>query len=339
MRIVFTGASGVLGQAVLPLLAGHHVTALARTRRPDGVADVVQGDLAAAHFGLGRSDFLRLAHRTDVIVHCGAVVSFGAEPELVEATNVGGTRTVVELARLAGARLVHVSTAYVGRRPGRPGAAASTTVTPDRYVASKQAGEEVVTSSGVPYTIVRPSIIVGDSLTGHIAQFQGLHEFAAGLLTGRFPFIPISPEAYVDFVPQDVSARVIRDAVESPVHDFGQDPARWVTAGASALSGQRLVDMIVAKADSAGFPIPPPRLVDPDAVDRLLRPAFFGLLPERDRRRFDNLLAMTSLFFTHDPLPSTIDISRQDVEDAWSVSLDHVIDARLAPSTTSRRPA
>jgi uncharacterized protein YbjT (DUF2867 family) len=84
--------------------------------------------------------------------------------------------------------LYHVSTAFV-----------HTKVAGDRgrtaigYASSKRAAEEVIRSSGVPHVILRPSVVIGDSVTGEIAAFQGLHQVVAGMFAGMVPMIPFDP--------------------------------------------------------------------------------------------------------------------------------------------------
>nr|WP_275891395.1 non-ribosomal peptide synthetase [Ruminococcus sp. OA3] len=75
---------------------------------------VVFGDLEQPHFGMTEDAFRNLADYIGVIYHCAADVRHYAadESEFLE-RNVGGTRTVIELARCSNAVLHHMSTASI----------------------------------------------------------------------------------------------------------------------------------------------------------------------------------------------------------------------------------
>jgi len=81
---------------------------------------VVEGDLDQALCGISADQIDRLKGAVDVVVNLAGVVDF--DPPVNESVdpNVYGTLHLIELVRLLGARLVHVSTAYVaGKRDGR----------------------------------------------------------------------------------------------------------------------------------------------------------------------------------------------------------------------------
>ncbi len=146
--VFLTGGTGYLGRRLIPRLtrAGHTVIALART---PGAAipsvEWVQGALEAP-------DGYRAAlARCSVVLHCAARTGKARAAEF-EQSNVGGTRALLEAAKAAGvARVVHVSTIAV-RYPALSGYP---------YGQSKLAAEQVVKDSGLAYTIVRPTIILG----------------------------------------------------------------------------------------------------------------------------------------------------------------------------------
>jgi thioester reductase-like protein len=76
--LLVTGATGVLGRALLPLLRTHDVVALTHRAQLDarGVA-TVRGDLTLPRLGLDEATYRRLAQRTTTIVHAAAVTDFG----------------------------------------------------------------------------------------------------------------------------------------------------------------------------------------------------------------------------------------------------------------------
>jgi len=110
VRVLVTGASGFLGQAVAHavLAAGHE----ARTfqRRPAGVpaAEDVLGSITE------RDDVERAVTGVDAIVHLAAKVSLAGDPADFVRVNVEGTRSLLAAARRHGVRrLVQVSSPSV----------------------------------------------------------------------------------------------------------------------------------------------------------------------------------------------------------------------------------
>ncbi len=274
--VLLTGAGGVLGTALLPYLRHHRVVALTHRRHPSPSARPCPVTSHGPGWGWTPA-YRRLLARTDAVVHAAGMVAFGSGRASMHTVNVEGAGRVARFAAEAGVPLIHVSTAYVaryreivaagGNRAERAGNS------PADYVASKTAGEEAVAAAGGSVTVVRPSIIIGDSVTGEIAEPQGLHTFAQQVLRNRLPFVPSDPASYVDFVPQDVVARAIVALL-----DAGARPAEyWLSGGAHALTCDRLVQVIVEEAAEAGLTVRPLRVLAPDVVERLVRPAFFVL--------------------------------------------------------------
>jgi len=285
--VLLTGASGVVGRALLRRLRDLDVVCLVHRSPVSGPnVTTVPGDISKPNLGLPEHQYATIAARVDAVIHCAAVTDFNRTGGL-EATNVAGTRNVAAFAGTASATLYHVSTAFVG-----------TTADGDRgrtaigYASSKSAAEEIVKSSSVPHVILRPSVVIGDSLTGEIAAFQGLHQVVAGMFAGLVPMIPFDPAWPIDFVPADVVADAIACVVENRV----QDGEFWITAGDKALRLDEGVAVVVEWAHEQGVGIDPPRFVPPEMFDRLIGPVFIDALPPRIRR---NVLRMLEFFTTY----------------------------------------
>src|SRR5438128_9090245 len=188
--ILVTGAAEVVGQALLSRLKDRNeadVICLVHRRsiREHPRLRAAQGDITKPRLGLSPADYDALARRVDSVIHCAALTPAHRVVGTLEATNAGGTEEVVKLAEAGGVPLCHVSTAHVRAQvdghPGRPSA---------RYVASRRLAEDAVRAGSVPYLILRPSVVLGDSRTGHIASFQGFYRAAAAILKGILPVIP-----------------------------------------------------------------------------------------------------------------------------------------------------
>ena len=286
--VLLTGASGVVGRALLRRLRDFEVVCLVH-RSPVSRPDVttVVGDIAEPMLGLTEQVYAELAARIGAVVHCAAVTDFNRADGSLEATNIAGTEHMAAFAAAANAVLYHVSTAFV-----------HTTVDGDRgrtaigYASSKLAAEQLVRSSGVPHVILRPSVVIGDSVTGEIAAFQGLHQVAAGLFAGMVPMIPFDPGWPIDFVPADIVADAIACQVENRV-SAGEF---WISAGDKALRLDESVALAVEFARDLGVSIDMPRFVPPDLFDRLIGPVFLDALPVKIRR---NVLRMLEFFTTY----------------------------------------
>ncbi len=304
--LLVTGATGVLGRALLPLLDAHDVVALThRARVEEPRVLTVRGDLTRPRLGLDEVTYRRLATRTTTIVHAAAVTDFGVGEPATSALNVDGTRRVLDLAADAGARVVYVSTAFVGREDqtpeGRGTSTWDTSATPTAYLTSKRRAEAMVRDSGLVWTIARPSVVIGDSVTGAIARYQGLHWLIRGIVRDQVPVIAGPADSLVDVVPADVAARALAALVET-----ARPGEHWLTSGPAAPTISHLVDIVLRTAHAHGLAPSPPRFVTQDMVQRLIRPVFIEPLPARDRLRFDELTAMCSIFEGAPLLPTSL---------------------------------
>lgn len=153
MRVVVTGAAGLLGNALVRAARerGHEVCALERK-----TLDVT--DSAAVERRI-RDE------KPCVIFHCAgytAVDQAEEEPEKAMRINCDGTRNVALAAAQIGAAIFYPSTDYVfdgqSSRPYRPG---DPTAPINAYGVSKLAGEQVLSLSGCDWTVVRTSWLYG----------------------------------------------------------------------------------------------------------------------------------------------------------------------------------
>ncbi|MFT4085899.1 MAG: SDR family oxidoreductase [Gordonia sp. (in: high G+C Gram-positive bacteria)] len=314
MRLLVTGATGVVGSAVVDRLLkipGVDVSVLTRGTAIEGVPAVnhVLGDLQQTQLGLSLGDYRGLTMRIDRIVHIASVVDFDADPDVILNTNVGGAAGMAQLAQDAGAELLYVSTSYTAKlMPGARVRGAGCVTGRNAYLASKAAGDTLVSAAGVPFQIAKPSILIGDSQTGEIRRLQGLHTFIRAFLSGAMPFFPGTEDTLIDFIPVDVVADRVVELALKPTELDGS--TSWLTAGESAPTVNELCRWI---GDATGSGLPSFRFMSVDTVQRLIVPAFLGGLGDRDRRRFENLLALTALF-DDNPFQSSPDAVGNRVE-------------------------
>ncbi|MGB2711207.1 MAG: SDR family oxidoreductase [Conexibacter sp.] len=281
--VVVTGGAGVLGEAVLRELSDVPVVAL-RYRRPiaeGSQLEVVDGDVTAPNLGLSPAAYAQLRARATCVVHSAAATGYAASQRTLAAVNVDGTERALQLAVDAGALFVHIGTALEPEALGA-GGPARRRVTLDRYLHSKRAADALVATSSHQALRVRPSLISGNAATGETPGFQGLYALARHLLDGDVPILPLPPDARIDFLPRDDVARALRFALETGWHS-GE---LWLTAGAEALPAETALDVMVATAEAHGVPFATPRIVDAEAMERLIRPVLLPALPQRTQRRF-----------------------------------------------------
>jgi thioester reductase-like protein len=212
--LLMTGFPGFLGSALLGrLLArrpGAHAVCLVQARYAAGARDrlaaieaaephvagrvrLVQGDVAATGLGLARSDEHLLEDVTEVW-HLAAVYDLAVGEEVAHRVNVVGTDRVLELCRgLSGLeRLHYVSTCYVsGRHDGvfREDDLDVGQAFRNHYESTKYDAELLVRramDAGLPATIYRPGIVVGDSRTGETQKYDGPY-FLATFLRRQLP--------------------------------------------------------------------------------------------------------------------------------------------------------
>ncbi len=298
-KLFLTGASGVVGRAILKQLPADQVICLTH-REPVSIPGVetVRGNISERRLGLAEDSFGALTNRIGCIVHAAAVTKFSQPAEKIIGTNVDGTRRVLELAQAAGVPLYFVSTAFV--HPVRDLAG---TVVSNAYEVSKLSAEDIIRSSGHPATIVRPSIVVGDSRTGEIERFQGFHLILELALRGRVPWLPGAADGYIDFIPQDAVADIILSLVRAGVvnRDY------WLTAGARAPRLQHLLGLAVANASHIfGRPIAVPHLVGPDLFERFLRSKLLTAQPAAKRIAYKQLSHYAKYLSIVEPLPTSL---------------------------------
>ncbi|MFO0550993.1 MAG: NAD-dependent epimerase/dehydratase family protein [Polyangiaceae bacterium] len=218
MKVAITGASGHVGAALVRALLeqGAHVRALVRgdTRAIEGLdVERVSGDVADP------SALERAFHGVEVVYHAAARITLEPEHDpAAHATNVDGTRNVLQACKRSGARrLVHFSTVHALRPDGAgllgPGEGFA-------YERSKVAAEKLVLADQeVDAVIVSPCAVVGpfDHKPSHIGRVLLMLE--RGLLLATVT----GGQSWVDV--RDIALAATRAA------ERGRRGARYVVSG------------------------------------------------------------------------------------------------------------
>jgi nucleoside-diphosphate-sugar epimerase len=252
MRVLVTGASGFVGRATCSELRerGHEAVALVRRpgSNPEGT-DAVVGDIASEEGGV-LAEAVASAE-PDCVIHLAAEIASQRDEAKIRATNVDGTRRLIEAALAAGApRFVFCSTVVTGDAHGE-------LLEPDRplpvetpYGRSKQEGERMLRESGLPYAIVRPSHVYGSG--GWYEQ-----EFVNRLRQpGRFAVIGRGDNWWDVLRVEDAASALVSAAERAPdgavYHAVDDKPIRFydfiaLTAKALGVGPPRRVPVVLAR--------------------------------------------------------------------------------------------
>ncbi|HEX5070063.1 MAG TPA: NAD-dependent epimerase/dehydratase family protein [Vicinamibacterales bacterium] len=191
--IFVTGGTGFVGRRLLPLLAGldRPMAVLVRGGSAglphDRATTLVTGDLLAP-------ETYRDALRTcGVVIHLAAATG-RASAQALRQVNVDGTRALLGACRDANvSRVLFVSSI----------AATFPSEARYPYAEAKRAAERLVSDAGIPFTIVRPTIILGPDAP-ILSSLSGL---------ARLPIVVLPGDGRVRVQPihvDDVAARLLR---------------------------------------------------------------------------------------------------------------------------------
>ncbi len=178
---------------------------------------LLEGDAASMDLGLSGAEFRKLASEVDLIHHAAQVTYFGVDERVAEAVNVRATREALELARAAShlRAFVHHSTAHVsGDRRGLVLESELDRGQRPRNVveATKLKAEKIVRRAArdVPVIVLRPSTVIGDSVTGEVDRLDGPYLVVLILLTSPNELampLPTHGDALLHLIPVDYVAR------------------------------------------------------------------------------------------------------------------------------------
>lgn len=269
MRILVTGATGVVGTEVVGQLhsAGHTVTRVAR--RP------ADASLVRWRIGDGPAPAVLDGH-WDVIVHTAASTRWTLSRAEATTANIDALRAVLALAD-RDTHVVHLSTAYVGgvRNPEDLRGAEFEGYR-NGYEWSKARCEDVARAEHAgPLTLVRPPLIVGRRGSGEIARFSGPYTILQALVSGLAAVVVGDPAGYAEISPVDeVGALVVAAALGPPP---AAPRTEVLAAGPGSLTLDALLDVICAtlnecRAAHGVDPVERPPLVSGDSWNRFFLP-------------------------------------------------------------------
>jgi len=311
--IFFTGFPGFLGSELLPRLLSRapaddavclvqpKFAALARERaaaigeeRPElaNRIRIIEGDITST-IAAGTEGIAE-------IYHLAAVYDLAVARDFGMRVNVEGTRNVLEFAwRCSGLRRLHyVSTCYVsGRHPGRfteadleKGQTFNNFYEETKYLAELEVRRAM--QSGLPATVYRPAVVVGDSASGATQKYDGPYVVMRWLMRQpRLAVLPVAgnPRSYCFNV---VPRNFIVDAIER-LSALPQSLGRtYHLADPHPLTVDETIDTIAAATGRRVLRIPMPKAmakaalahvpgvyrlmqIPPEAVDYFVHPTTY----------------------------------------------------------------
>ena len=202
--IALTGATGFLGSHLMASLLtdGNRITILGRSNKEGtlkerisrllhwfdienfaGQLELFEIDLLKPLLGIPESKYKELCASTEHIIHCASDTSFAERKrDIVFKSNVDSLEGILEFASNANVNFLHyISTAYVAGKNVTlcKECLSSSTDFLNVYEESKARAENIIAAfckkNSIPFTIIRPSIVYGDSKTGRSLRFNALY--------------------------------------------------------------------------------------------------------------------------------------------------------------------
>jgi len=165
MKILITGANGMLGEKCTDILAEKHellTTDLAdkltySNAIPYAVLDITKSESVNRLFS---------EYQPELILNCAAYTNVdGAEKnkELAHGVNVDGVKNILAALSGTNAKIIHISTDYVFDGAQGPYRETDKPKPINYYGMTKFLSEEAIRHSSIPWTIIRTNVLFGDS--------------------------------------------------------------------------------------------------------------------------------------------------------------------------------
>ena len=244
MNILLTGAAGLIGMALRPLLAehGHKVV-------PIDITDFGRGDSGLKHIPLDQRkplEALIREHELDAIVHCAAVsgpMMFQGEPLKIIAANIDATALLLDLAREHKMkRFVFCSSISVY---GNVGKATISEVTPfaptSVYGATKAACEQLIQGFSAQYDLSGVSLRISRVYGPYRRANCHLNSIIRNSEKGIVTEVPCEPDfiyhyIYVDDVAEGILTTLEARELPHRVYNIGSGEAMTMPAIVEAVT-------------------------------------------------------------------------------------------------------
>ena len=206
--LLVTGGTGFVGGQLIRRLQQEGLPARVLTRHPDRAqtlseigVEIVPGDILDEH------SLEKATEGIERVIHLVGIIQ-EAPGMTFRDVHVEGTRNVIAAAKKAGVRHLFYQSA-LGTRPGAK----------SDYHRTKWEAEELVRQSGIPHTILRPSLIygAGDKFTVRLSEILKLAPIMPIIGSGKSRVQPI----YIDDVVSCIVKVVTGDAFLNEIYEIG----------------------------------------------------------------------------------------------------------------------
>jgi len=202
--IALTGATGFLGSHLMAgmITKGYNIIVFGRPAKNESLKErifrllkwfgvdsmsdqvtCIDTDLSQDNLGISAGEYSRLCSVVDSVIHCASDTSFSeSKREKVMAANINNLKGILEFSKNSHVNFFHyISTAYVagtGVTYCKETLSSAKTFT-NVYEESKAAAENIISrfcdKNNIPISIIRPSIVYGNSQTGRSLKFNALY--------------------------------------------------------------------------------------------------------------------------------------------------------------------
>ena len=244
MNVLLTGAAGLIGMALRPLLArrGHKVV-------PIDITDFGRGDSGLMLMSLDRReplDALINKREIDAIIHCGGVsgpMMFQGEPPKIVAANIDATALLLDLAREHKMqRFVSCSSISVYGNVGKATISETTPFAPTSvYGATKAACEQLIQGFAAEYGLSGVSLRISRVYGPYRRANCHLNSLIRNSQTGVVTEIPCEPNfiyhyVYVDDVAEAILVTLETRDLSYRVYNVGSGEAMTMPAILAAVA-------------------------------------------------------------------------------------------------------
>ena len=284
MKILITGANGLLGQHLVKLLTDctdHEIIATGK-----GAARFLPLVKRLQYYPLDITDGLAVHElidktRPETIIHCAALTQVD-ECELAPikawSVNVTGTRFIIDAAKRINARIIFISTDFVFDGVHGPYKETDAVNPVSYYGSTKVAAEKSVAESGLSFTIVRTCLVYGHSLFG---TRSNIINWVKQNLEQDKPIQVVSDQwrtpTYVEDLAKGILL-IVEKKAEGYFHISGEailSPWQMAMAAAKWL---KLNSALIEKVDAANFTQPAKRPVTTGFIINKAK-AVLGFIP------------------------------------------------------------
>src|SRR5579863_6402811 len=203
MKIIVTGAAGLVGQNLIPRLkAGGHrnIVAIDKHQRNSAVLRRLHPDLEVLVCDLAVDDtWQSTVSDADVVILAHAQIG-GLDRESFIANNITATERLIEAIRPRAPYVIHISSSVVN------------SAAKDWYTETKDAQEQLVRASGLPAVVLRPTLMFGwfdRKHLGWLARFMARHSLFPIPGQGRYLRQPLYAGDFSGIVMSCVETRPI----------------------------------------------------------------------------------------------------------------------------------